>query len=327
MPQRAVKATVVIPLYNGEEFLEEILEALAGQKCPFGYEVLIIDSGSTDKSLEIISKYPKVRLHQIPNTEFGHGRTRNLGAKLAKGDFVVYLVQDAVPIGDSWLKNMVEPFELSDKVFCVFGKQVPRPADVAPLKREVYSVFKSLGPDDALMVHHNKSLIDGKDVPVSPGFFSDVNSAVRKDYLLNKISYRDVNYAEDQALGMDIMAAGYIKVYTPLGAVTHSHNYKLREFLRRKYDEHVGLKEATGYVTPITVKGLTLGWVKDTVKDYRFIAQDKDYSFKRKLYNLWISPFYNINLRRAIWLARRKGSSSSHRAKYSLEAKSRSKGG
>ena len=77
MPENELLATVVIPTYNGELYLRRILTALREQKIDGEFEVMVIDSGSTDATLDIVSDYPEVRLHEIKNSEFGHGKTRN----------------------------------------------------------------------------------------------------------------------------------------------------------------------------------------------------------------------------------------------------------
>ena len=79
----SLDASVVILTYNGEQHIDEILASLTTQRFDGTYEILVIDSGSTDSTLDLIAKYPSVRLVQIPNSEFGHGKTRNLGAHLA----------------------------------------------------------------------------------------------------------------------------------------------------------------------------------------------------------------------------------------------------
>jgi rhamnosyltransferase len=70
--------TVAVLTYNGETYLEQILTAVEAQAIDGEVDILVIDSGSTDGTLGIVARHPGVRLHQIPNSEFGHGKTRNL---------------------------------------------------------------------------------------------------------------------------------------------------------------------------------------------------------------------------------------------------------
>lgn len=320
-----IKATVFIPTYNGEEYINELLKQVFKQEVPFEYEVLVIDSGSTDNTLEIVKKYDKVRLHEIPNSEFGHGKTRNLAASLATGEFIVFLTQDAVPASKNWLEFILEPFQVSEQVFCVFGKQVPRPMSVAPIKREVFSVFESLGPDHSIMLHRKNSILSNKKTEIYLTFFSDVNSAVRKDYLLKKIPFRDVNYSEDQALGMDVLEAGYIKAYAPLGSVLHSHDYPLKKYFHRKYDEAVGLADTGHFVPRYGFFRGTKEIILTTVKDWRFLQRDQSYTWKHKLYNIIMSPLYNFARVLSMDIAHSKvlrGKLGSH---LSLEARSKKK--
>src|SRR5690606_404543 len=95
--------TIFLPTFNAGTYLDEILKSIYKQKIDKSFEVLIIDSGSADDTLEIIGRYPKVRLHKIPNSEFGHGKTRQLAAEMAKGEIIVYLSHDATPSHNRWL--------------------------------------------------------------------------------------------------------------------------------------------------------------------------------------------------------------------------------
>jgi rhamnosyltransferase len=314
--------TVAIPTFNGEEFLDELIKRVFSQHTKREVEVLVIDSGSTDATLEIIEKYPKVRLHQIPNTEFGHGKTRNLAVDMAKGEYILFLTQDAVPASPYWLESMVEPFELSDKVGCVVGKQIPHANAPATIKREVSIVFKGLGPDDSISLQRKNDIT--AELNLVNTFMSDTNSAVRKD-LHSKIPFRDVNYAEDQGLGIDMLDAGYYKAYAPLGAVDHSHDYGAREYFKRKFDEYVGLRKTTGYVATAGYKELCWGSAKATMQDWIFILRDKQYSFAQKIKNLIKSPFYNIGLRLAIRSAHNRKVSNKMQEKFSLESQTRKK--
>ena len=235
--------SVFVPVYNGEKYLRDCLNAILNQNLPKGYslEVLVTDSGSKDGSVKIAQSFgDAITFDQIPNADFGHGKTRQHAAEIAKGEYILFLTQDAIPANNNWLLNMIEPFYLSDKVGCVYGRQIPRPFAVPTIKREVASVFSNFGTSGSINIQRAHSLIDGALVSAQNGFFSDVNSAIRKD-LHKKIPFRDVPYAEDQALAEDMQAAGYLKAYAPDGAVAHSNDYTAKEYLYRTFDEYCGL--------------------------------------------------------------------------------------
>src|SRR5207302_1865238 len=92
-PSRPSKAriSVVVPVKDGARYLEELLDALAREAVD---EVLIIDSGSRDGSRDI-ARRAGADLLEIPAEEFGHGRTRNLGAERTSGELICFLTQDA----------------------------------------------------------------------------------------------------------------------------------------------------------------------------------------------------------------------------------------
>lgn len=290
--------SVFVPVYNGEKYLSELIEAVLSQVMPRGYklEFLMTDSGSTDRSVEIIKHYgSKIHLNEIPNSEYGHGKTRQKAAEKSKGEFILYLSQDATPTSTRWIIDMIEPFFISDKVGAVFGRQIPRPTSVPTIKREVSSVFDALGVLDSLVLHRERSLVDDAPVNQLNTFFSDVNSAVRKD-LIAKIPFQDLKYAEDQALAKDIQSNGYLKAYSARGAVWHSNEYNISEFRKRKYDEYVGLINSVGYNITHPLRTALLGWIKPTLKDMLFTLRDPEYSNKRKLYYLVIAIGYNLSV-------------------------------
>jgi rhamnosyltransferase len=300
-----MKATVVVLTYNAKPWIEEQLKAVLNQKAPFEFEILIIDSGSTDGTLEVVKRTRGVRLHEIPNSEFGHGKTRNLAAELGRGEIIVYLTHDAVPATKNWLEEMVRPFGLSDKVVCAYGKQIPRGDCCPTVKRDVIGVFAGFGPDHFTPIQQANPHITDQASLDAISFFSDVNSAVRRDLLLGQIPYQDLDYSEDYALGRDVIRAGLMKAYAPLGAVVHSHSYAPMKYFRRMYDEMMGMKKATGQTldTPVWFH---IAWtVKATLKDWRFILRDPSYRARTKLKYLAQAPAYNAFRRVAIRLANR----------------------
>ncbi len=290
--------SVFVPTYNGEKYIRDLIDSVMHQDMPEGYklEFLITDSGSKDHTIDFIKGYGEViTFDQIPNSEYGHGKTRQRAAIMAKGDYILFLSQDATPTNSRWIIDMIEPFLISDKVGAVFGRQIPRPTSVPTIKREVASVFGALGSPDSLILHREKSLVDGKAVNQQNTFFSDVNSAVRKD-LIETIPFRDLPYAEDQALAKDIQNAGYLKAYSVRGSVWHSNEYSVREFRKRKYDEYVGLIKSVNYVISNPLRTALLGWIKPSIKDILFVIKDGEYSWKRKMYYFPLSIAYNISL-------------------------------
>src|SRR5204862_6824878 len=100
---RTRTASVVVPGRDGERYLEELLAALADQSPD---EVLVIDSGSRDRSVQI-ARAAGVELLAIAPAQFGHGRTRNLGAERTSGELICFLTQDATPL-PGWLDSLRE---------------------------------------------------------------------------------------------------------------------------------------------------------------------------------------------------------------------------
>jgi rhamnosyltransferase len=299
-----IKATVFIPTYNGEKYLRPILKSIFEQQVNFRYEVLIIDSGSTDKTLSIIHSFEKknknLRLVEIDNADFGHGKTRNYAAKISKGELIVYLSHDAVPSNKHWLYEMTKPFDLNEKIVGVVGKQVPRPKCVPLLKYEIRGVFKAFGPNFGTTLFYKDSFLRGKALYDATTFYSDVNSATRRDFLLDTIPYKDVPYAEDHIFGRDIINSGYIKAYAPRGSVVHSNDLKLREYKHRMFDEILGIRRLKVMVHIPSRKFILKMVVTGSLKDAIRTAMDKEYSFKRKVFWLLVNPLYHIEKWRGI---------------------------
>jgi rhamnosyltransferase len=130
-----------------------------------------------------------------------------------------------------------------------------------------------------------------------------VNSAAHREFLLGKVAYRDVDYAEDQLFGRDLLEGGYLKAYAARGAVEHSNDLTFREYGKRIFDEVVGLRASGATVPPLP--SALRRFVRATVLDSAGILQDRDYSVGRKLYWLVVNPFYHLAKSSAWHRARR----------------------
>jgi rhamnosyltransferase len=288
--------TVAILTYNGEKYIERILKKLRKQDFPEPFEVLVIDSGSTDRTLEIVRSFPEVRLHEIPNSEFGHGKTRNLAAQLARGEFVAYLTHDAVPSDKHWMTEIIDPFRRFPDVVAVLGKQVARPRAFPLQKYEIHGMFRHLGPDfGTTLFYATPELLKDKASISVMSYYSDVNSAVRRQFLLDVIPYRDVRYAEDQMFGNDVIMGGYVKAYAPRAMVEHSNDLTLSEYRDRIFDETVGLRQIGTGELPVISRGAVLLYaLKGTIGDSIRIVRDHAYSWKRKAYWLTVNPAFHF---------------------------------
>ena len=320
------KATVFIPTWFGEQYLNEVLRNTFNQKVDFEFEVLVYDTSSRDGTLGIIEKYAKLhknlRYKIITKEDFGHGRTRQEAARDAKGEIIVYLTQDATPADRHWLYEMVKPFSLNEKIVAVMGKQEPRAHAFPLLKYEIRSVFGNFGPDTGVTLFYDDYFVKSKPIKDMISFYSDVNSAARRDILLTTVPYRDVPYAEDQLFGHDVIKAGYLKAYAPRARVLHSNEIALKEYKHRMFDETMGLR-TVGYklVTPSLrsiAKSIAWGMLKDSIRTIR----DDHYSWKRKIYWLFVNPLYHVEKWRGVRLATgtKLGNDELHQ-KHSLEAR------
>lgn len=319
-----MKVTIFIPVYNGEhDHLEETLEAVYRQKAPFEWNVLVTDSGSTDRSVEILKRYEKehenFRIVQIKKEEYSHGRTRQWAAEVSDSDYMVYLSQDAVPYNDSWLKEMIAPFEISPDIAGVVAKQKPRPYCFPGMKYDIQAVFNEQGVDDAITLWYGRDE-SFRGNYTKESFYSDVCSAAPRDFLVSKIGYRDVKYSEDYEFGKDIIDAGYIKVYSPKAVVEHSNDVKLSDYKNRIFDETFNVRINSGQTNQISIGYAIKSIVKDSIKDLMKIFIDRDYTWKRKIYWLLINPLFHIEKWRGIRLANRVDLDADIKS-YSLEYK------
>jgi glycosyltransferase involved in cell wall biosynthesis/GT2 family glycosyltransferase len=249
--------SAVIPVKDGERYLEELLDALAREGVE---EVLVIDSGSRDRSLEIARAW-RVELLQIDPGEFSHGRTRNLGAERTSGELICFLTQDATPC-PGWMDAYREAFNLEEGVGVAYGPHLPRPDTSPMIARELIEFFAGFSPDGTPVVQRAGD----------PTFLSNVNACYARE-CWEQIRFRDLPYSEDQAFGEDVLGTSWSKVYAPAAAVLHAHDYPPVEFMRRYFDEYRGLREAKGHVEPFAL-ARSAGQVRRAVgADRRWMAE------------------------------------------------------
>ncbi len=225
--------SVLIPTWQGAEFIERLLDRLAIQETALKWDLWFVDSGSTDGTLEILERrktdFPVplsvVHIHQV---EFNHGDTRNQLAALSSGELLVFLTQDAIPTDAHWLANLARNFE-DPSVGAATCQNVPRP-DADPVTRLLarddpgYAVGRAEVrlPDEksyAAMGPHERRLLYN---------FNDVASAFRRS-LWERHPFPRTSFGEDILMARAFLEAGHTIVYDAKATVEHSHDYDADE--------------------------------------------------------------------------------------------------
>jgi rhamnosyltransferase len=242
--------SVAIPVCNGGAQLARTLAALERQTVE--HELLVCDSGSTDGSMDLARRHG-ARVLEISRHEFNHGATRNLLMRGAAGARVALLSQDAEPADEHWLERLLEGFTLADRVAVVYGPYRPRPDAAFAVRTELEQWFSSLSPDGTPQVERGEELrlLPAIELVGRRGFLTDANACLARD-MWERVPFREVPYAEDRVLAIELLRAGYSKVFMPQAAVWHSHDYGSIDQLRRSFDEWRGLREVYGWREPVS---------------------------------------------------------------------------
>jgi rhamnosyltransferase len=242
--------TVAIPVRNGGELFAGVLRALAAQTVQ--HELLVCDSGSSDGSAQAAREHG-ARVIEIAPEDFNHGATRNLLIGEAAGEHVALLSHDAEPAGERWLEQLLEGFELGDDVALVYGPYRPRPTASAPVRLELERWFRLLAPGGQPRLDRldpsERATLPAEALIGPRGFFTDANACIARA-AWRAVPFREIAYAEDRALAVDMLRAGYAKAFMPAAAVVHSHDYSATDELRRGFDEWRGLLEVYGWREP-----------------------------------------------------------------------------
>lgn len=289
-----LEATVVVLTFNGEKYLERILRGIAEQQFDGARETIVIDSGSTDGTLEIVAGHPDVRLVQIPNAEFGHGKTRDLAVRLARGRYVAFLTQDAVPSDDQWLTELLAPFAIDERVAIVTGRQVPRDSAFPAQKYDITHTFSAIGSSAGTVLFDGARPGGTKQEAAIAAFHSDVNAAVRRDLATTLIPFRDVPYSEDQLMGREVLDAALWKAYAGRAVVEHSNDLTLREYGKRLFDETVALRRLGHDYSATTLARMVIAITFGTLGDAVKILRDHDYRMSQKLRWWIVNPAFVV---------------------------------
>ena len=277
------RVSVVVPTRNAGAEFPEVLGAILAQEIRGTLEVVAIDSGSTDGTLELLRDRP-VRLIEIPPGEFNHGATRNLGVREARGELVGLVVQDARPLDRRWLQRLVDCFE-DPVVAGAYSCQIPRP-DANPFIRDRLRrwVAAQTEPRTQQVAGEDELLALPPLERLSRVAFDNVSSCVRRSVAL-EIPFRRKQFGEDLDWGYRAVLAGYSLVFEPRSKVVHSHNRSIWYEFKRIYLDHQNLHDLLGVSTVPAARSVVAA-TRAAVPDlWRAVRGDAGLSRRQRL--LW----------------------------------------
>ena len=242
------RVSIVLPTRNGAATLPAVLDAVARQRVDFPFEVVAVDSSSTDGTAELLRGRVD-RLTSIPADVFDHGLTRNLGIEQARGALVVLLVQDALPASDSWLAALTAPFLADDRLAGTFARQLSRP-DASPIARDYLERWIASSAVPRTSAVASRAELDALEpmAQLQRCAFDNVCSCIRRSVWAGH-PFKQAPIGEDIEWAREVLIAGYRLAYVPAAEVIHSHDRSARYELARTYVLHRRLYELFGLRT------------------------------------------------------------------------------
>ena len=212
--------SVIIPAYNAASTIDTCLEALEQQTVPGdAYEILVVDDGSSDGTPDRVRAHPDARL--FTQERAGPAAARNLGARHARGDLLLFTDADCQPTRD-WIEQMVAPFD-DEATAAVKGAYLSR-------QREIVARFVQLEYEDKYARMARQLTID---------FVDTYAAAYRRDLFVAQGGF-DAAYpvasVEDQEFSFRLARRGLKMCFAPRARVYHlKHAGGLGAYCRRKF--------------------------------------------------------------------------------------------
>lgn len=220
--KKEIEISIILRVKNEEKFIGRCLNAIFSQETMRPFEVVIVfDDTSSDNTRQLLKQYP-VRIIRLQDhiERYTMPKAMNVGIKHAKGQILIFLSGDAIPMAYNWLEKLISGF-VDETIAATAGRMVPR-KDCYPMEEwRVLSTF----PDE----------------PKINWILPFSGCAIRKKILDEFPIREDLMCGEDKELKQRLIEAGYRIPYLPEAAVEHSHNMSIkRHYL-------IGMKRGQSY--------------------------------------------------------------------------------
>ncbi len=240
------KVSIVIPTKNAGTDFASTLEKIRNQIGIREIELIIVDSGSTDDTTRLAKDYDAL-VYTVEPTEFSHGLTRNYGADQSSGEYILFMVQDAIPISNHWLYDMVNVLEINNGIAAVTCRQVLRDDADLFARYSLWTYYRAMefSRDEVRMANVKFDDLSPPEKRRLCGL-EDVCSLIRKG-VFDKFKFKNIQYAEDLDLGLRLQRTGHKIAFLYSVGVIHSHNRSASYYLKRRYIESKLLPEILAY--------------------------------------------------------------------------------
>lgn len=259
------KIEVVIPTFNGgRKFIQsaEMLQKQIGIKSD---DILIIDSSSSDQTVEV-AKNAGFRIQCINKSDFGHGKTRRIAVEQSDADYIVFMTQDAVLAAVNSIIQLCSPLMKNKEIGVTYGRQLPVP-EVGPIGN--HARLFNYPPESQMKTKNDVQTLGIKTI-----FCSDTFAAYNREYLVRVGNFMDVDFGEDTLITAKLIEAGYSAYYNAEACVYHAHALTLKEEFYRSvtigklHQRYYQVFNAYG-----TTTGEGLRFIKSEIKTLAFYGK------------------------------------------------------
>ena len=208
------ETSIIIRAFNEEKHIEELLQAIKTQDYR-DYEIILVDSGSTDNTLKIAKNLCDTVL-QIKSQDFTFGHSLNVGCRASQGKYIVLISAHAIPVDRQWLSNLLAPFR-SEKVAMVYGKQIGNQETKFSETRDFKRLFGTTPLESA----------------VFPYYANNANAVIRKELWQEHPFDEYLPGLEDIEWARYVTQKGFVIHYEPKAGIYHIHTEKWAQVFNR----------------------------------------------------------------------------------------------
>jgi rhamnosyltransferase len=249
-----MSVSIVIRVFNEEKHIGRLLFGVTQQTYP-NPEIILVDSGSTDKTLDVASRFPVKMIHIQPE-DFTFGRSLNMGVAAANGDIVIITSAHCYPVYPDWIDQLIKPF-IDANVGLTYGRQKGGETNYY----SEHQFFRKYFPENSVSQQ-------------SHPYAHNANAAIRRELWLRQPYNENLTGLEDLAWSSWIMDEGYSIAYVAEAEVVHSHQETYSQVQNRYRREAIALKQILPQ-SKFSFKDFLKMWISTSLSDAIQAKRDK----------------------------------------------------